>query len=213
MKQRLHITFGKFGALKYTGNLDIAKIWERVLRRAELPLQYTEGFNTRPRLQLATALPLGITSECEIIDVSLREVIPLDGLIERLLAVSPAGLRIYAIEDAPIRSPALQTLVTGAAYRIHFVDPIPPPDLQTRVDDLLGQERIVQVKMRRNRKQVTDLRPLIYALEIDDAGDLIATLATGERGNMRPQDVIEHLGLSEVHHTLHRFRLDIEDYR
>ncbi len=61
-KQRLHITFGKFDALKYTSNLDIAKIWERVLRRANLPILYTQGFNTRPRLQPATALPLGITS-------------------------------------------------------------------------------------------------------------------------------------------------------
>ena len=93
-KQRLRIVFGKFGALKYTSNLDVAKIWERVLRRADLPLLYSQGFNTRPRLQLATALPLGITSECELLDVSLREEISLEGIREALLAVSPEGLRI-----------------------------------------------------------------------------------------------------------------------
>jgi radical SAM-linked protein len=62
VKQRLHITFGKFGALRYTGNLDVAKIWERVMRRADLPLVYSEGFNARPRMALASALPLGMTS-------------------------------------------------------------------------------------------------------------------------------------------------------
>ena len=56
----------------YTSNLDVAKIWERVLRRADLPILYTQGFNTRPRIQLAMALPLGITSECELLDVALR---------------------------------------------------------------------------------------------------------------------------------------------
>jgi uncharacterized protein (DUF2344 family) len=58
--QRLQITFGKFGALKYTGNLDVSKVWERVLRRAKLPLLYTQGFNTRPRIQLASMLPMGV---------------------------------------------------------------------------------------------------------------------------------------------------------
>src|SRR5215813_5434575 len=84
IKQRLHITFGKFDALIYTSNLDIAKLWERVLRRARLPILYSEGFNPRPRIALASALPLGISSECELLDVSLRERIMLDGLIERL---------------------------------------------------------------------------------------------------------------------------------
>ena len=73
--QRLRITFGKSGALTYTSSLDVAKIWERVLRRAGLPIMYTQGFNTRPRIQLAMPLPLGITSECEILDIALREAI------------------------------------------------------------------------------------------------------------------------------------------
>ena len=124
IKQRLHITFGKSGVLKYTSNLDIAKVWERVLRRAELPILYSAGFNPRPRLQLATALPLGITSECEILDVSLREAIALSGLSEQLLNVSPEGLNIYKIEDVPVRSAALQTRVRSAEYRIRLIDEI-----------------------------------------------------------------------------------------
>src|SRR5215813_4393454 len=89
IKQRLHITFGKFDALIYTSNLDVAKLWERVLRRANLPILYSEGFNPRPRLALASALPLGISSECEILDVSFKEIISLDGLAERIAATSP----------------------------------------------------------------------------------------------------------------------------
>ena len=65
IKQRLYIRFGKFDALIYTSNLDVAKTWERVLRRANLPILYSQGFNTRPRIILASALPLGISSECK----------------------------------------------------------------------------------------------------------------------------------------------------
>jgi len=58
--QRLRVTFGKAGPLKYTSNLDTAKIWERVLRRADLPILYTRGFNSRPRISLAMPLLPGI---------------------------------------------------------------------------------------------------------------------------------------------------------
>src|SRR5688572_22990392 len=124
IKQRLHIVFGKFDALIYTGNLDMAKLWERVLRRAQLPILYSEGFNPRPRIALASALPLGISSECEILDVSLRESIPLDGLADQLTATSPDGLRIYEICEVPVRSPSLQTRVRSAEYRIRLDDSI-----------------------------------------------------------------------------------------
>lgn len=214
MKQRLHITFGKFDALRYTGNLDTAKLWERVLRRADLPLLYSQGFNTHPRIQLATALPLGITSECEIIDVSLRERITIAAdLTERLLAVSPAGLRIYKIVEVPVRTPPLQSRVRSAEYRIAFPDGIDRDLLQARIDYILAQDRIIQVKIRKRRKSITDLRTLIYTLEIDENGALIAHIAAGEQGNIRPDDLIEQLDLGDIYYNAHRYALHIEEYR
>lgn len=214
MKQRLHITFGKFDALRYTGNLDTAKLWERVLRRADLPLLYSQGFNTHPRIQLATALPLGITSECEIIDISLRERISANSdLIERLLAVSPDGLHIYEVEEVPVRTPPLQSRVRSAEYRITFPDGIDRDLLQTRIDHVLAQDRIIKVKVRKRRKSITDIRTLIYTLEVDDSGALIAHIAAGEQGNIRPDDLIEQLELGDVFYSAHRYALHIEEYR
>jgi radical SAM-linked protein len=206
-KQRLHITFGKSGALQYTGNLDVAKIWERVLRRADLPILYTKGFNTRPRIQLATALPLGITSECEILDVSLREAIALDGLIARLLAVSPRGLEIYKIEEAPIDAPALQTQVRSAEYRIHFVDPIDRVQLQAQIETILSASEWLMTKERKGKAVQVDIRSLVHELYLDKSGDLIAHISVGDQGNLRPDELLESLGLAETYHRVHRFRL------
>jgi radical SAM-linked protein len=210
IKQRLNITFGKFGALKYTGNLDVAKIWERVLRRADLPILYTQGFNTRPRIQLASALPLGITSECEILDVSLREPILLEGLAARLLEVSPPGLRIYQIDEVPVRSPALQALVRSAEYIITLEDGYDPDNLQARIDRLLDAEQILRERRGKKRTTTVDIRPLIHELRIDEEGRLRAHVACGERSNLRPMDLIEELGLSDEYHTIHRQRLHLE---
>jgi radical SAM-linked protein len=212
--QRLQITFGKFGALRYTGNIDVAKVWERVLRRADLPILYTQGFNTRPRMQLAATLSLGISSECELLDLSLREVLPnLDGIAERIMAVAPDGLKVYRVDDVPVNSPPLQTLVRSAEYRIRFVDEdVQMEDIQHKINALLAQEQILKVVERKRKRTAFDIRPLIIRLHIDEHQNLIAHLATGERGNLRPDEVLEQMGLGDVHVEMHKYLMHLDDY-
>jgi uncharacterized protein (DUF2344 family) len=68
---RLRIVFSKTGALRYTGHLDLQKIWERTARRAGLPLAYSQGFHPQPKIQLAAALPLGFSGRAELVDIWL----------------------------------------------------------------------------------------------------------------------------------------------
>lgn len=210
VKQRLHITFGKFEALVYTSNLDIAKLWERVLRRANLPILYSEGFNPRPRLALATALPLGISSECEILDVSLRELIALEGLAERILATSPTGLRVYDIRDVPVRSQALAARARSAEYRIHFEDEIDPNDLQNRIEAILQSDTFFMEKERDGKIVSVNARAFVHDLRLEEKGDLLAHLAIGDHGNLRPDQLLDKLGLSNQVMSVHRFRLHLE---
>ena len=207
--QRIRVTFGKSGPLIYTSSLDTAKIWERVLRRAKLPILYTKGFNTRPRISLAMPLPLGISSECEILEISLRERIVLraDELRERLLSVSPHGLTIGAIVEVDTRASTLHSLVDNAEYRIQFLDEIDRQELQRRIDELLSRESIIVDRVRRRKRSVMDIRPLILGLRLDSNDNLIAHLSVGDRGNLRPDQLMEHLGLSDLHHKVHRFEL------
>ena len=207
--QRLRVTFGKTGPLKYTSNLDTAKIWERVLRRADLPILYTKGFNMRPRISLAMPLPLGISSECEILEISLRERIECrEGELQaRLLSVSPKGLTIGAIVEVDTRASTLHSLVNSAEYRIKFHDDIDRRDLQRTIDELLSRDSIIVDRVRRRKRSVMDIRPLILGLQLDSNDSLVAHLSVGERGNLRPDQLMEHLGLSGTHHSVHRFKL------
>lgn len=207
--QRLRITFGKCGSLKYTSNLDVAKIWERVLRRADLPILYTRGFNTRPRIQLAMPLPLGISSECEILDISLREEIKFEEstLRDLLLAVSPPGLTVQAIAEVDPRAATLHSLVESAEYRITFHDEIDPACLRKKIHDIMSRDSIIIDRISRRKRSVMDIRPLIFDLHIDASGDLVAHLSVGDRGNLRPDQIIELMGLQHHHHSVHRYRL------
>ena len=207
--QRLRITFGKAGPLKYTSSLDVAKIWERVLRRARLPILYTQGFNTRPRISLAMPLPLGITSECEILDVALRERITFSEreLSDQLLSVSPQGLSVEAIDEVDPKASTMQSLIRSGEYRIRFLDDVAPAVIRQKISELLAHESIILEKVRKRKRSVMDVRPLIEDLFLDEGDDLIAHLSVGERGNLRPDHLVELLGLDDLHHTIHRYRL------
>lgn len=207
VKQRLRLTYAKLGALKYTSNLDIAKVWERTLRRADLPILYTQGFNTRPRMSLASPLPLGITSECELLDILLRERILPQGWVERIHAVSPDGLRVTEIEEINIKAPALQTLIRSADYRIRFEDGIDYDVLQAKIDAVLQAETLIATRKRKRKTISYDMRPLIQHLYINDDGDFIAHLSVGDQGNLRPDVLLNQMELAQYYASVHRLRL------
>ncbi len=71
--QRMRVWFATDDTVKYVGHLDMHRTWERAIRRAGLPLAYTQGFNPQPRLQFAAALPVGFTGRGEVADVFLNE--------------------------------------------------------------------------------------------------------------------------------------------
>lgn len=106
---RVRITFSKTDAMKYVGHLDLHRTWERTFRRSGLPLAYSQGFHPQPRLNLACALPLGFTSQCEILDAWLEQDIPLDEIRQVVSGALPPGLEIHTLGDIDANSPALQT--------------------------------------------------------------------------------------------------------
>lgn len=213
-QQRIRVTFAKEGTYRFIGHLDLAKTWERILRRAQFPLEYTQGFNPRPRMQFAAALPVGVTSEDERLDIwltgRLDEGFP-EAWIERLNAASPAGLRTRRIEDVPLKDGALPTLVTSADYVITPRDPVLTPEvLCERAGALLAAPTLERVRGK-NSDRPYDLRPLILDLRPTGEGDLIARLVTGERGTGRADELLDALGIAPDQALVHRRRLYLGD--
>lgn len=203
--RRIRITFGKRGALKYIGHLDLAKTWERVLRRAQINLTYSQGFVSRPHIQFASPLPLGITSECELIDVWLGGAFEIESIVPKVNAVSPPGLPIYSAVEVPDRGPALQTLVHNATYRISFTNALNSV-LETQVNDLLIQPTIIRTRREKNY----DLRPLIIAVSIIGEGVLSVALSANEQtGVARADEFIDALGYNISEVEIHRFKLSL----
>jgi hypothetical protein len=173
---RLRIVFSKTGALRYIGHLDLQTVWERTVRRAGLPLAYTHGFHPGPKIQIASALPLGFLGRREIVDIWLDDVgadlpapafggrvrPPADQSVrpDILQPAAPPGLTILSVEQVDEAAPALQTQVASAEYEVTLLEPASRSDLEKRLQDLLAAESLP----RQRRGKDYDLRPLVEEL-------------------------------------------------
>lgn len=191
---RIRIRFHKTEAMRYTGHLDLQRAWERSFRRAGLPLAYSQGFHPQPRLNLAAALPLGFTSECEVLDAWLKKPLPIETVQQALAAALPPGLRLSQISEVEARLPALQTQVQAAEYRLRLLDSL--PDLEERLENLRNAGSL----LRQRRGKAYDLRPLIEDVSLlpnDAEGrqQFRLRLAARPGATGRPEEVLEAMGI------------------
>jgi radical SAM-linked protein len=201
---RIRVTFSKTEAMRFTSHLDLYKTWERAMRRAGLPLVYRRGFNPRPRLQLACALPLGFTSDCEVLDAWLNDHRSSEEEIAAALErAAPPGITVHSVQNVDPAAPALQTQIQSAIYLVILLEHV--FDLEQRVKKLL----LAGDLPRQRRGKPYDLRPLIESLEILPAGTagqqrLGMRLAAEENHTGRPEEVLSALGVSPLLGRIHR---------
>ena len=207
---RIRITFAKQGALRYTGQIDLHKLWERAARRAELPLAYSQGFHPQPKINIAAALPLGFSSRCEVMDMKLEGEISLEGLREKLQGTLPTGIQVLNLETADEHAPALQTQVVAAEFEVTLMESIDGSELKRKIDSVMESESII--RERRGKKY--DLRPLIEALAFsplpleEGLGVRVSMhLAAREGATGRPEEVLSVLGIAFEETRIERTRL------
>jgi len=186
---RLRLTFAKTEAMRFTGHLDLHRTWERTFRRADLPLAYSQGFHPQPRLNLASALPLGFTSQYELADVWLEKEIPLEQVQQALQISLPPGLQLLEVYTVDSSAPSLQTRVVASEFEVTILDPI--SDLDNRLEKLLSANSLI----RERRGKSYDLRPLIeemHRIPDDDQGKQRFSLRMTATPNAtgRPEEVL-----------------------
>lgn len=211
--QRMRLTFAKQGSTRYISHLDLARALERALNRAGLPVAYTQGFNRRPRLSLAAALPLGYTSEAEIADVWLAAPVTSAQFMAHLAPKMPPGITLISAYEVPQGMPSLQQQLAESVYEVRCLQPIDETLLRARVAEILSAESLIREKHRAkgNRPQSFDLRPLIIDMTLVSDGDegprLQMRLVQTASKTGRPDDVLAALGLDPLDTHVHRVAL------
>jgi radical SAM-linked protein len=189
----VRLRFSKLGKIRWTSHRDAARIWERALRRAELPVAYTEGFSPRPRLAFGLALPTGHESVGEYLDVDLRRTVAVDELPGRLSAVLPDGMVCLGALDLAGGARSLQQDVTVCRWEIEL-EAVDRDAAAEATEAALASPELLVTRSRKGRDGIDDVRPAILALAVvgqGEAGSVVAAeVATQPRG-LRPAELIE----------------------
>jgi radical SAM-linked protein len=189
---KLRVRYAKLGKIRFLSHRDTARVWERALRRAGVPVASSEGFTPRPRVSFGLALPTGAESVAEYLDVELvagADRGDLESLPQHLTDVMPDGFTALVATALEPGAGSLQDVVTSVTWELS-----PPPgdeasSVGSAADRLLSAAALPLERERKGGRRVDDVRPLIVSLtKSADGGTMIAELATVGR-SLRPAEL------------------------
>lgn len=203
---RIRFFYQKKGNIKFTGALDMQKIWERSCRRANLPIAYSQGFHPQARIQQAAPLPLGIEGLSEIVDIWFNLVDVPDNLETNINQALPPGLSVKEIQLVDVREPSMQNRIYSSIYSIRNID-IDECLLKGEINKLLSSTDFYCER----RGKRFNLRERINSIEIiskDDGIFLRMDLKQLPGMTGRPEDVVNNLGIEANKTRIVRERLN-----
>jgi radical SAM-linked protein len=209
--QRLRIKFSRGDELKFISHLDIIRLWQRAFNRAGIKIAYSTGFSPHPRISLAAPLPLGVTSEAELMDIfCIRGVAP-HFFISAVNQQLPPGMTVDKVSPIAFDLPSLQSQISRAEYKVKVETAEGPADIKTALESLLALEHLPWQHQRDTGPHQYDLRALIENLWIIDwtppIGSLGMNLRCDSNGSGRPEQVAAALGFKKRPLSIHRTQL------
>jgi radical SAM-linked protein len=208
--QRLRIKFSRGETLKYISHLDIIRLWQRAMRRADIPVAYTEGFNPRPRIALGAPLALGVTSQAELLDVYCTRLPSAHWFQQALARQLPDGIAISQVQIVPEVFPSLQSQLRAAEYIVTLAAGTDQSAIEAALTEFLVLETLPWEHHRDTGPHRYDLRALVEDLWVSEwqAGNLSLgmRLRHDNAGAGRPEQVVRALGFGAPD-SIHRTRL------
>lgn len=217
--QEVRLRFAKTGRLKYISHLDINRAMARALKRAEIPLWYTEGFNPHPYMNFSLPLSLGVESLCESVDIRLIEDISSNEIKSRMNKVLPDDLKIIDVYDNFRNSSEI--VYSDYVYKFQFDD---NETAFKRIQNVLSADEILALKKgKQGRKRIfkeTDIKTFINKYNISIRDDLIilnVRLLAGQDKNLNPSllfdTIIRLIDMDFVWKSISRISLLDKDFK
>ena len=188
------VIYEKTGRLRFVGHLDFMRTIHRAMRRAGIPLSYSQGFNPHPHMSFASPLALGWSGEGEIMEFRTETDISDQAVMDHLGKELPEGIRLLGCRTIPDKEPPIMAKIQAASYRIQLPQ---DRDWQEKVSDFMNQSSIKLKKMGkvRGRKQEVEVevKPWIYEWKMEDAHTLFLVCACSSEQNLKPDLLIYEL--------------------
>ncbi|MDP6647560.1 MAG: TIGR03936 family radical SAM-associated protein [Dehalococcoidales bacterium] len=208
---RLRVRFGRGPEVKFISHLDIMRFWERAFRRAQIPLAYSEGFSPHPQISLATPLPVGVTSEAELMDVLVSRWVSPQWFTAVVNQQLTPGFDILGVLSIIPTTPSLQSRLRHAEYQVEVPTDRETQDIESAISRLLSLESLPWHHQRDTGQRNYDLRTLIDGLWLvawrQPYGTIGMRLRCDSGGSGRPEQVTSALGFTDHPQSIHRTKL------
>lgn len=191
---RLLMKFQKKEDVKFISHLDMQRLFQRALRRAKLPCAYSQGFNPHLLISFACALPVGVCSDAEYVEVQLEKFVHPDECTIRLNEVLPDGVKILKSIEPDEAYPNVGSVIIAAEYTL---TPENSENYADKLNALLKKDTIEIEKKTKKGMAVVNVRPMIHRLSMVD-GLIKATLSCSNTENLRAdklQEILESEGI------------------
>ena len=216
---KARIKFRKYGAMKFIGHLDVMRYFQKVMRRADVPIAFTGGYSPHMIMSFANPLGVGVTSDGEYFDIELTEETDMEAAVERMNAAMVEGFEV--VNMVPISDDKKRTgmsIVAAADYLSTLRHGAFPIDWKERAEGFMAQPEITILKKTKKSEKETNIKPMIYKFGIQDDA-VFMQVATGSVENLKPEVVMQafcqYLGMdienvAFAHHRLEVYAFDEE---
>jgi radical SAM-linked protein len=212
--QRLRIRFSRGEEIKYISHLDLLRLWQRALNRADIALAYSEGFNPHPRMSLAAPLALGVTGGAELMDIYVAKWSSPHSFTAAMGRQLPPGIKIEQVVNIAETLPSLQSQVRSAEFNVGIETEKQKAEIESIINALLEKETIPWQHQRDTGIRHYDLRPLIEDLWLagwrQDYCNINMRLRCDSSGSGRPEQVASALGFEKYPDVIHRSKLILQ---
>jgi len=209
--QRLRIRFCREEEIKFISHLDIMRLWQRTLHRADIPLAYSEGFSPHPKISLAAPLQVGVTSQAELMDIFCTGWVSPHFFTNAVNQQLPSGIKILQVYAVAPTMPSLQSQVSHTEYEVQIETEKDKPDIESALASLLAAKKLPWHHERDTGTRNYDLRALIDKLWLTDWHKGSCTIGMRLRcdntGSGRPEQVAAALGFANHPKSIHRTKL------
>ncbi|MDX1762928.1 MAG: TIGR03960 family B12-binding radical SAM protein [bacterium] len=196
--KRFRIRYTKVGKLRFLSHLELISLFARAFVRAGIPLAYSQGFHPHPKIAMGPALPVGVSSLCEFLDVTVAGSIFEETLQTRLNGVLPRGIEVSGVNWIPLQAPAISSIIHFSDYRIRIPRSAFTQAPGAQIEALLEREEICVTRIRKGKEKVVNLRPMIADMVIEGKEEhnpvsLSVMIQAGDKGGARVDEVLQVL--------------------
>lgn len=184
---KLRLVFIKEAQASYISHLDLLRTFQRCFPRTELDIKHSQGFHPHPIISIVLPLPVGQSSDCELLDFEVTQTTDGSGIAEKLNTGMPSGLRV--LDCYEVQRPVRELVYLKADLELDYDNGVPEGAVAKLTELFSRQELIIQKRTKRKEMADVDIAPMICIVELTEGENVVrgTVVVQAQNPGLNPQ--------------------------